>query len=116
MFFGSAKTIESAAGDRGWKILMAQSREARSLNNALHGATNRGFPKSRTVAALLNIILFSVLISFIEICGFCADAGSILETGKKRHSQFNEELVVRDYFNDSRDGFFVMWAARISAA
>jgi FkbM family methyltransferase len=36
-----------------------------------------------------------------------ATAGDILKTGKKLYSQHNEELIIRDFFQDRRDGFFV---------
>lgn len=31
----------------------------------------------------------------------------ILATGTKRYSQFDEELIIRDFFQDRRGGFFV---------
>ena len=34
-------------------------------------------------------------------------AGEILDTGKKLYSQFDEELIIRDFFEDRRDGFFL---------
>jgi FkbM family methyltransferase len=36
-----------------------------------------------------------------------ATAGDILTTGKKLYSQHDEELIIRDFFQDRRDGFFV---------
>jgi len=38
----------------------------------------------------------------------CGDeSGNILETEKKLYSQFDEELIIRDFFGDRRDGFFL---------
>jgi len=34
-------------------------------------------------------------------------AGKILESGKKLYSQYDEELIIRDFFNDRKNGFFV---------
>lgn len=36
-----------------------------------------------------------------------ATAGDILTTGKAIYSQLNEELIIRDFFQDRRGGFFV---------
>ena len=32
---------------------------------------------------------------------------NVLETGEKLYSQYDEELIIRDFFGDQRDGFFV---------
>jgi FkbM family methyltransferase len=34
-------------------------------------------------------------------------AGEILESGKKLYSQYDEELIIRDFFNDRKGGIFV---------
>lgn len=36
-----------------------------------------------------------------------AGSSSIIDTETKLYSQFDEELVIRDFFNDERNGFFV---------
>jgi FkbM family methyltransferase len=36
-----------------------------------------------------------------------AERPGILETGTKLYSQFDEELIIRDFFADRRDGFFL---------
>jgi hypothetical protein len=36
-----------------------------------------------------------------------SDRDEILTSGKKLYSQFNEELIIRHFFDDRRDGFFV---------
>jgi len=47
-----------------------------------------------------------------------ASAGDILTSQKKIYSQFDEELIIRDFFQDRRDGFFVdvgcAWARKDS--
>ncbi len=44
--------------------------------------------------------------------------GDILKNGKKLYSQYDEELVIRDFFRDHRGGFFVdvgcAWPIRLS--
>lgn len=37
----------------------------------------------------------------------CVFAGDILDSGKKLYSQYDEELIIRDFFNDRRGGVFV---------
>jgi FkbM family methyltransferase len=43
----------------------------------------------------------------VALCG-CGDSRrDIIGTEKKKYSQFDEELVIRDFFQDRRGGFFV---------
>jgi hypothetical protein len=35
----------------------------------------------------------------------------IVRDGRKLYSQGLEELLIRDFFHDQRDGTFLMWAA-----
>ncbi len=51
---------------------------------------------------LLFVFLFSSLI--LPADGL---AGKILETEKKLYSQHNEELIIRDFFNDMKNGVFL---------
>ncbi len=59
---------------------------------------------------LNTIILISTSV-FILINNFSGIgsvfAGDILESGKKLYSEHNEELIIRDFFNDRRGGIFV---------
>lgn len=59
-----------------------------------------------------KIILFSVVALFLISGLLCIEkqdgfTGEILESGKKLYSQYNEELIVRDFFNDRSSGIFV---------
>ncbi len=56
-----------------------------------------------TAAALRRVLVATLAAA---ACGEPETAG-ILETGEKLYSQFDEELVIRDFFQDRRDGFFV---------
>ena len=51
-------------------------------------------------------LLFLALAGFICFAA-CAEERDILATEKKLYSQGNEELVIRDFFQDRRGGFFV---------
>lgn len=45
---------------------------------------------------------------FLAVCAAAsAEAKDILGTEKKRYSQLDEELIIRDFFQDRRNGFFV---------
>ncbi len=55
---------------------------------------------------LLSLFLMSAVIG----ASFAADAGApkdILTAGQKIHSQQNEELIIRHFFDDRRGGFYV---------
>lgn len=58
---------------------------------------------------LLTVIIFLpiVFICSLNIKSKCALASDILEHSEKLYSQFNEELIIRDFFNDCKNGFFV---------
>lgn len=49
----------------------------------------------------------SLLTAFLILSSSFCFAGEILKTGKVLYSQCSEELVIRDFFNDKRGGFFV---------
>ncbi len=59
----------------------------------------------------LNVIILIPTILFILICNFngigSIFASDILESGKKLYSEHNEELIIRDFFNDRQGGTFV---------
>jgi FkbM family methyltransferase len=57
---------------------------------------------TRTRAALCGLLLVVLAAS-----SACRREQDILATGEKLYSQFDEELVIRDFFQDRRDGFFV---------
>lgn len=48
-------------------------------------------------------------LAFFLVCsaGVSLYAGDILKSEKKLYSQFDEELIIRDFFNDRRGGVFV---------
>jgi FkbM family methyltransferase len=53
---------------------------------------------------------FSLLTATIlaaSLLGASAEAGEILKTGKKLYSQHDEEIIIRDFFNDRKNGVFV---------
>lgn len=58
---------------------------------------------------LLTVIVFLpiVFICSLNLKSECALASDILEHGKKLYSQHNEELIIRDFFKDRKNGFFV---------
>lgn len=60
--------------------------------------------KKPNLRAVFLFLIFLANTTFINKNIF---AGSILENGKKIYSQFDEELIIRDFFNDRRDGIFV---------
>ncbi len=55
------------------------------------------------------ILIFAVVFTLIYNFGGIGSifAGDILESGKKFYSEYNEELIIRDFFNDRRGGIFV---------
>lgn len=65
--------------------------------------------------ALFSIAIFFSIIGFIHIGNpnsyilkdSSVFAGEILESGKKLYSQYDEELIIRDFFNDHKGGIFV---------
>ena len=69
----------------------------------------------RTPSLLSATFLASLLLSNCDPAGGkgpapARDAGArldILKTERKQYSQHDEELIIRDFFQDSRDGFFV---------
>ena len=50
----------------------------------------------------VSIGLFAALL----LLGCPSDRDSILSSGVKRYSQFDEELIIRHFFDDRRDGVF----------
>lgn len=58
---------------------------------------------------LLTVIIFLpiVFISSLNLKSVCALASDILEHGKNLYSKNNEELIIRDFFNERKNGFFV---------
>jgi FkbM family methyltransferase len=58
---------------------------------------------------LLTVITFLpiVFICSLNLTSEYAFAGSILEHGEKLYSPGDEELIIRDFFNDRRGGIFV---------
>lgn len=57
-----------------------------------------------------HLLLRSALIAVAAVLAgpnLVAQAKDILATEKKLYSQGNEELIIRDFFQDQRDGFFV---------
>lgn len=61
------------------------------------------------IKKILSITIIILILQFICICNLndSVFAGEILESGKKLYSQHNEELIIRDFFNDRKDGIFV---------
>jgi FkbM family methyltransferase len=55
-----------------------------------------------TALTLLFVFGFGLTASAAEV-----ELGEILKTGKKLYSQGNEELIIRDFFKDRREGVFV---------
>jgi len=60
-----------------------------------------GFPN---VIILISSVLFILTCNFSRIGSIFAS--DILESGKKLYSEHNEELIIRDFFNDQRGGVF----------
>lgn len=60
----------------------------------------------RTRAAVALALLCGWLTLALAACEEPADTG-ILATGKKLYSQNDEELIIREFFQDRRGGFFV---------
>jgi len=55
---------------------------------------------------LISIFIISFILSWI-IQKDGVIANDILVSGEKLYSEHNEELIIRDFFKDRRDGFFV---------
>jgi len=50
----------------------------------------------------------SILLGICSLIGCpSSDRDAILTSGKRLYSQFDEELIIRHFFDDRRDGFFV---------
>lgn len=64
----------------------------------------QAFPRSPSGLAALIAACAAGLLSFPAAAGAPAD---ILEKGQKLYSQHDEELIIRHFFDDRRDGFFV---------
>jgi FkbM family methyltransferase len=63
------------------------------------------------------VLLPFVALSLLAACGR-DERPSVLETETRLYSQYDEELVIRDFFGDRRNGFFVdvgAWHARTSS-
>lgn len=62
--------------------------------------------------------LCGVILLLIALSAPIALPGEILDTGTKLYSQFDEELIIRDFFNDMRGGFYLdigcAWAGQKS--
>ena len=56
--------------------------------------------------SLLNLIFIILLILSWGICQDMVIADDILTSGKKLYSENNEELIIRDFFNDRQGGVF----------
>lgn len=61
---------------------------------------------------VLRIVLSAALVVVGISCGDAPEPrralpGDILKNEVKLYSQFDEELIIRDFFNDRRDGFFI---------
>jgi FkbM family methyltransferase len=50
---------------------------------------------------------YGALALAVTLLPLVADAADILHNGTKLYSQNNEELIIRDFFQDRRDGFFL---------
>ena len=61
------------------------------------------------VVISFSIILFTCAwkVNGINQRGSIVFAGDILESGEKLYSEHDEELIIRDFFNDRRGGVFV---------
>lgn len=62
----------------------------------------------------MKLAVFGVGVALVLLCGGAvagqegsAERKDIVGTEKKLYSQNNEELVIRDYFQDRKDGFFL---------
>ncbi len=64
------------------------------------------------------IPICAAILLLIALPAPLALSGEILDTGTKLYSQFDEELIIRDFFNDMRDGFYLdigcAWAEKSS--
>jgi len=65
--------------------------------------------ENRFALIFFFVIVFTYTCNLNEIFQKSKDvfASNILESGKKLYSQNNEELIIRDFFNDRRGGVFV---------
>ena len=66
----------------------------------------------RAVRRLALLLIGVISVSWVLLPGGVARSQEgapkdILENGKKRYSQYDEELVIRHFFDDRRGGFFV---------
>jgi FkbM family methyltransferase len=61
----------------------------------------------KTVSSARFLICVTILLVGLPPGIPQATAGDILTTEKKIYSQWNEELIIRDFFQDRRRGFFV---------
>jgi FkbM family methyltransferase len=80
-----------------------------ALRAACADATVRGRKSAVSAAPALRILL--LLVAALVACEKAAEPGpprrDILGTEKKLYSQFDEELIIRDFFQDRRGGFFL---------
>ena len=70
------------------------------------GNTQRSNGIRRSSLLLVRILILGLLLA----CGEAEPTGPELDpfgNGPKLYSQENEELIIRDFFNDRRDGFFL---------
>lgn len=67
----------------------------------------RGSVHKKIIPTYFNRCLPTVFIPGSNLKSECAPVSGILEHGKKLYSQYDEELIIRDFFNDRREGIFL---------